>query len=686
MSLPILKPDDCRFMRSEHVERYNRIAAFLEKCREPLSDQGQEESVQVLEARMQALADKMSLDRFRIGFIGPSQVGKSFTVANFLGVSRDESPTPEGKGEAMTSAPTRVRRAAPGTTGPGRVQLHYMLRDEFRTRVNNICTHPDLAYLEITPHHDPARILEAVRSVRDRVRPGDLKTYQYLIRVLQSGIRYGTWLAETEAGRKSVAGSYENRRLYVADEYPDAPENQHLLLKEVVIDLASDVLPEDLEIIDLPGMGTLRKSDDEVTRAFLPQLRGAFIFQKCHQLDEGAVGTLLNALHVEYKEKLQGRIWYVVTFLDNLNPAQVKAGQDTILDLIGKRIELYGLRADRNVLLVGNEYYQEIVRKGPDGRKRSPGETEHGWRQGPGGVPEPIESMSRPEALSKLYTEVLKTGGIPLLREVATTQVRNSVQAAEQADVQRELDALRQELEKHLDRAAARSAMNRDAIIACVKWKAQLQVFRTRRLTTEFRHVEGPVRDLQAAIEATADDMLPDGYTVDPTEMEAEHRRVIGVLIDTGVEKAGTAVTSAFSGVMAMVREIQAGQIQDGPIQDPSEECIRELKVRSEENAWITDVFNRFGDDFPGVSSLSRMDVYRAVLHRKIAALVRELASRIIYEAGEVLSGVERRLKDLGGNASRGNDPHDGTGGHLGMGNMAQRELLQQLARDSRGL
>lgn len=673
MTLPTLTHDQCRFMRPEHVDRYNRFVALLDRCREPLAGQSQTANVVALEERLRKLVPRMTRNRFRIGFIGPSQVGKSFTVSNFLGVPREQSPTPEGKGEAMTSAPTRIRRSGGIQEGaPGAIQLHYMLKDEFRARVANICSHPDMVYLEITPHHDPSRTLEAVKLVKDRVKPGDLDTYHYLVRVLQSGIRFESLLAETENQRRTVEGNYNDRRSYVTDENPSSAENQYLLLREATIDFVSEILPPDLEIIDLPGMGTIRKSDDEVTRSFLPELDGAFIFQKCHQLKEGAIGTLLNAMYVEHKANLQGRIWYVVTFLDKLEPTQVRAGEETILDLIAKRIKLFNLPAESNVLLIGNGFYQEIVAKGPEGRKRPPHETEHGWKTGVDGTPEPIEAMLRPPELSRLYREVLKDGGIPMLREVATSRVRSSVQAAEQAAVEKELEEIKSALTTHLEQAAARSGMPLEAIIACVEWEAQLQVVRTQRLRKEFGHVEAPVRQLQAAIETTADRLLPTGFSVKASEMSAKHEQVTQALAHVAADTAQAAVESAFTGVEKMVREIKAAPIKDGPIPDPAEECLRGLSARAKESEWITEVFRRFRDEYPGIASLERIEVYRSVLRRKIAAIVRELAGRIIHEAGAVLAGIEQRLKDLGGNSSTIHRD--------------QRELLQQLAGEARGL
>jgi hypothetical protein len=661
VEVPTLDESQCVYMRPEDVQRYNRIVEFFRESSQPLQQQVQQEVTSELASRLAKVAKTMQIDRIRIGFVGPSQVGKSYTVANFLGVAKRDSPTPEGgRGNATTSAPTRIRRAAPGLNGDDpRITLHYMTRDEFRARVSKILENIDLSESRPTFQDDYRKMLAEVSATKASIKPGDLDTHRYLVRLIQSAINHANLLASSPAARVTELGDYQQRRTYVADEKPESSDNKYLLLLEAVIDFRhqdpsqAKHLPEDLEIIDLPGLGTLRKCDDEVTRAFLPELHGAFVFQQSGQLTDGAVGTLLNVLYDQFSEQLKGRIWYVVTKMDMLNEAGASPNGETTLHSIQKRVGVYGLREDTDVLLVGNENYQEFLQHGKI-RREPGGPNDQGWRYDSDKIPEPLEHMRTPPRLGELYAQVLKDGGIPLFQTTATTHVRNSVKLQTQKQVDRELNAFIKELERFLDSAVSRAGMPIKSIVACSKWAADIKKKREGFLRRDFSFVENAAWELHDELDKFVVDLLKD-TRIERSKMADSHRalakNLMGLAIHYASDPNESLVKRVFDQAVQRLRTIDRRPIEHGPIKAPVEECEKRLNERQQASAhWTKEVFSAFQDEFPDIESLHQTSTYMNVMREKVAIVSRCFGMRLLVEIDHEVKQVEEALEALAGN------------------------------------
>ena len=140
-----LSSDDCPLVPERIVQLFNRLDESVAKVRGTLprlwdklaAPDGTTSLGASLLPRFDALGNTLQLSRYRVGFVGRSQVGKSTTFNHVLGVSKADSPSKEGRGEPTTSAVTRLS-CLPPTATPS-CDLVYMTRHEFQQRRNDLC-------------------------------------------------------------------------------------------------------------------------------------------------------------------------------------------------------------------------------------------------------------------------------------------------------------------------------------------------------------------------------------------------------------------------------------------------------------------------------------------------------------------------------------------------------------------
>lgn len=94
------------------------------------------------------------------------------------------------------------------------------------------------------------------------------------------------------------------------------------LLHQVSVWFPMKDAPTLIELIDLPGLATVREADDLTSLAFIPELDGTLVFLSARQSREKSITKVLNALNGEKDPRwrfgslefpLTGRIWVVST-------------------------------------------------------------------------------------------------------------------------------------------------------------------------------------------------------------------------------------------------------------------------------------------------------------------------------------------------------------------------------------
>ena len=99
-----LTQESCKLLQDERlVDRFNEVDQILTEATAKLPRFAERDVVGRVREELSKLAVEMTRQRFSIGFIGPSQAGKSTTVGNLLSVSKDECPAPQGSGGPTTS-------------------------------------------------------------------------------------------------------------------------------------------------------------------------------------------------------------------------------------------------------------------------------------------------------------------------------------------------------------------------------------------------------------------------------------------------------------------------------------------------------------------------------------------------------------------------------------------------------
>ena len=135
--------------------------------------------------------------------------------------------------------------------------------------------------------------------------------------LLQAAIEFPQVLQETALVEPGV---YSKRRDYAT--HQDKP-SKYTLLREVRIEFVTDAMSLDIEMIDLPGLGVDKESDDRLTLNFLPHLDGAFMFQLASQVKSAEISRLAEPMREQHRSTLGGRVWMVITRCDDLNELQL---------------------------------------------------------------------------------------------------------------------------------------------------------------------------------------------------------------------------------------------------------------------------------------------------------------------------------------------------------------------------
>jgi GTPase SAR1 family protein len=258
----------------------------------------------------------LTTPRFKVGFLGPFQCGKSTILNNLLG--QDISAV--GVGRACTSVVTRLI-VKPGQKPPT-LALEYFSTDGYYKRRNTLA---EWARLSNPDGQSETQLLEKLKgytpsSARtSSQRPVRKKDIPYLRAFLQSyedgkakGLVRETPLTET-------VSFADRERLLKHD--PSADEetvraSQYLLVSESRISFDTDRIDPELELVDLPGLGSGRSVDDLLTKEFIHQLDGALVFLRADSMDSAEVSEIFTELQTRFRDNLKSRVWVVVNKMD----------------------------------------------------------------------------------------------------------------------------------------------------------------------------------------------------------------------------------------------------------------------------------------------------------------------------------------------------------------------------------
>jgi len=378
--------------------------------------------------------------RYTVGFIGLSQAGKSTTVNNLLG---NAEVCKSGAGVACSSQPARLARANAES-----LDVVYLTSTEYEARRLQLCEKVGLPSPggddDLLKQLGDDAVFEAIRD-----NPRLKKDREYLKKFLGAARKYGASHL-TADGRVDAGLPFGDRAKYTTHT-PGAAEDQTLLIKEARLHLDLPTLPDDLEICDLPGLGSERTVDDVVTFDYLPQLTGALLFVNASMnMRDVSLTDAINRFSRVFENEVGARAWVVFTRVDGLTNSHFRTGVENFFTVVR------GLLTDNRIPLsqvcfVSNTIHEGLLSE-PAGERAA-----YAAKQMKQSPDKPVPETCPPE-LRPAWEALLADGGIARLRKLITDDVGASLSAEIRATAVRDLEKVRRELDKRVAAERARQA------------------------------------------------------------------------------------------------------------------------------------------------------------------------------------------------------------------------------------
>ncbi|HYH64263.1 MAG TPA: dynamin family protein [Urbifossiella sp.] len=429
-----LTPADCKLLArypdrlapvlADFNAAVETFRALQTKCPKEVETPDVVEAVgKLVEARL-----KLTTPRFKVGFLGPFQCGKSTILNNLLG----QQVAGVGVGKACTSVVTRLIVGEAGK--PAEMTVTYFTGEGYRARRNTLCewlqlksvaTVGELALIEKLKNYVPdGGGVTAARRILPKDKPflqAFLQSYhdapKDLVREGTPHVDRFTWTPDRQA-----------LLTHAQDQDDTIKPGKHLLVAESSITFPTDRIDPDLEMVDCPGLGAGRSVDDLLTKEYIKELDGALVFLRADSMDSADVGDILSALQAKFRETFRSRVWVVVNKMDAPEQhAKVGTpGQITTWDVMTDLMRRNDIPLSQ-VCLGCNGIFRAATQTGGEADRSkaltilqlfSPGD-EEAVKTRLGATPE----------LAAAFEELLKDGGVSQLGRLIKEKVRPSVAA-----------------------------------------------------------------------------------------------------------------------------------------------------------------------------------------------------------------------------------------------------------------
>lgn len=400
--------------------------------------------------RFDRLRDRLAKQRFRVGFVGKSQVGKSSAVNALVGL--DVLPYGAG-GKACTSSVTRLQFYSPDDSQhcPTITPL-YMSREDCDQRIRFFASQKNLALVSDAALQDLdySSLLELVRSgISQTQQPKKLEELQKLEVLLISRDKFqhllGSDAADQNAHRKEYA-RVEDLIKELPEFVQTRPDEaaRESLYREVLVSVPAADVSSTLELIDLPGLGSANIEDDELTKSYIRTLDGLVVFTNPDLINGVVITPLLEELKARVGN-ISERAWLVVSVMDEIrNTAVSYYSQNeadttfaTILDTVNRHemnakcIRLLSVKTE-----LDGQY--QLMEKLDDETRYSKLKLE----LLPSGKPKVPQALNSPEyhTLKPHFEALIADGGIGELRKICRETIALHVRDAEIKKAREELE------------------------------------------------------------------------------------------------------------------------------------------------------------------------------------------------------------------------------------------------------
>ncbi len=621
-----------------------------------------------LATRYDALERRVCRSHYRVGFVGGSNNGKSTAVRNLFDVSIEDSPTKEGPGgKATTAVATRVHTADANQT-EHTCTVVYMTQRQYQARVKAIREFFQLSEAPHTELSGRVKRLFQPTNKDDEAEVGKIATHQqraaedirraaeYFHCLLTSYEAFGRQFVLKDKAREERV-PYADRVKYTTHAPGAYSPAHHLLTQEVEIAFCAHPhvgIHDLIEIVDLPGTGTVNPTDDLTTELYLPELAGAVVFRKAIDKAGRDTSLLLERLRAHFVGQMGHRVWLSVTQFENLGQVEMFGPPQTFFDGLMEFVGSFGLSVENLTLLYRDGYLYRKEWAGILHKRVSPL-----WPEDSGGSPIEPQGLAMHAGLWEMIRKsVFVDGGIGRLRGHLQDTLEPRVRAAEEQYTRKELLWLKNQLKALIEgtRVNIEQRGKADLSLRAGMWQGAVKFARSKVLEPGGEVDQAAERLIQILNRSFTDTCNPTQQWT-PDEVYTHHQNWATGLRDKAKGVEGAAGPEGIAKIYAMVaatltasEAAMAGPFILGGGKGPVEHWTDMTAADAIAHPW-----NPWFDTFTGVPLFpqgQRLDMeyseYRELMEEKITITVHLAFDEVASRIGMRLDEIDGQLGILG--------------------------------------
>ena len=278
---------------TERVHQFEKIFEVYDRVQDHVDIS---ENLKRYVDRKRTWIDRLKSPEFPVAFLGTFSAGKSMIINAIL----EKNILPEAT-KSYTAIPTVIKKGAGDS-----VAIHF-LSESARTELRNLYIEEISRELHKNPHDflqlsNNDLLLAFQRDITDHTQEVGLfnkeKSFEELQKLIEKWSRF--------SGETKEIGISELSR-YVTEDYEDV-----LLVDRVVVYLRDIDIPDNVVLVDLPGLGVVNPRHRKITKAYVENDAKAFVISSAvFKLLEGEEIELLSEIHKQRPKVLKRAFWVI---------------------------------------------------------------------------------------------------------------------------------------------------------------------------------------------------------------------------------------------------------------------------------------------------------------------------------------------------------------------------------------